>query len=87
MKKIALLFVFAVVLTGCTANQRAKKFGGTMRVEVPPHRKLVTVTWKDENLWVLTRERKPGEKPEVYSFREESSFGLIEGEVEIVEKP
>jgi len=81
---LVVLFVVASV-TGCTENQRAKKYGGSAKIELPKGQKLVTVTWKDENLWYLTRPMKPGEKPETYTFKEESSWGILSGTVTIVE--
>lgn len=71
---------------GCTANQRAKSFGGNAKVNLPAGQKLVTVTWKDDDLWYLTRVMTEGDKAETYTFQEESSWGLMEGTVTIIEK-
>ena len=38
-------------LTGC--NWSARKFGGTMNVELPEGYKLQEATWKDDELWYL----------------------------------
>ena len=88
MKKLKYLFLIlvAVLLMSCTDNQRAKKFGGTMKYTISAEEKLVNATWKDGDLWVLTRKRTPGEKPETYWFREESNFGVMEGTVIITEQ-
>jgi len=66
---------------GCTENQRARQFGGTGHVEVKPGHKIVGATWKNTDLWVLTRPVRPGEEPETLSLREFSSWGAIEGEM------
>jgi hypothetical protein len=82
----ALALVICSALCGCTQNQRARSFGGTATVELPAGRKLVNATFKQDNLWILTRAAKPDEKPEAFELTEDSSFGLIEGKVIIREK-
>ena len=87
MKKKTLLILVAtiaiialvVVLTGCTENSRAKSFGGTANITLPANQKLIIATWKDDDLWYLTRPMRPDETPETYSFSEESSWGIWEG--------
>jgi hypothetical protein len=68
-----------LMLTSCTQNSRAKSFGGTANITLPKGKKLVTATWKDANLWYLTRDMREGEVAETYEFHEESSFGMMEG--------
>lgn len=79
----------------------ARKFGGTTKIDLPVNQKLVNVTWKDNDnsppsLWILTRPmRKAGDTTrsaslfddfaETYTFKEKSTFGVIEGTVIIVE--
>ncbi len=88
MKK--LLFVigvmFMIVLFSCTENQRVKKFGGNATITLPKGKKLINATWKDSNLWYLTRNMKPGETAEEYTFAEESNFGLVQGTYTIKEQ-
>lgn len=89
MKKLGGMMIFALLavsIIGCTQQERAKKFGGSATIELPPNTKLVTATWKDDNLWYLIRPMRGDERPENYTFIESSSFGIIEGEVLIVEK-
>ncbi len=64
------------MLIGCTENSRAKSFGGTATLNLPPNQKLVVVTWKDDDLWYLTRPMKDNETPETYAFQEKSSWGF-----------
>lgn len=69
------------VFTSCTQNVRAKSFGGTANVSLSAGQKLVTATWKDQELWYLTRPMRSDESPESYTLSEESSWGMIEGKV------
>lgn len=81
MKKLVVLFflIAALVFTSCTQNQKAKSFGGKATITLPAGKKLVVATWKDDNLWYLTRDMQPGDKAVEYEFCEESSFGIWNG--------
>ena len=83
MKKLMIisLAMFLFVATSCTEKQRAKNFGGQFTVELPKNKKLVVVTWKNDNMWYLTRTRRANEKVESYVFEEDASFGIMEGKV------
>lgn len=85
----ATLLVSILSLAACD-NTIAKRFGGTMTVELEQDQKLVNCSWKSGNegdsLWLLTRVRKEGEQPETYKYSEKSTFGVWEGTVTIVEK-
>ena len=82
MKPILLAAAFAVfALTSCTENSRAKAWGGTATVDLAPNTKLVGATWKDAELWYLTRPMRAGEVAETSSLIEQSNFGLMEGKV------
>lgn len=82
MKYVVLLFV---LLTVSCENYIARQAGGNLNLELLPGQKLVNVTWKEGNLWYLTRPMRPDETPESYSFRESSMFGIMEGTVTINE--
>jgi hypothetical protein len=86
MKHIAILILVSVTLFGCTENQRAKSFGGTATVDLPAGEKLTGATWKEENLWYLTRPMRVDEQPEKHTLREQSSLGMVEGKVVFKEK-
>lgn len=73
------------VLGSCTENSRVKNFGGEGIINLPQGRKLVNVTWKDTQLWYITRQMRPDDVVETYIFQEESSWGVIEGSYNIVE--
>jgi hypothetical protein len=76
---ICLISIMVLLFTGCTDNQRMKAYGGTATIELLAGQKLVNVTWKDTDIWVLTRQARPGEQPETYTFQEKSSYGIING--------
>jgi hypothetical protein len=85
MKKLAILAVLAA-LTSCTENQRAKNFGGSAKVELPQGTKFVGATWKEDALWYAYRPARADEKPETVTLKEQSSFGLLQGEVVFSER-
>lgn len=71
---------------GCTDNLRARHFGGTMTVALPPHTKLVNAAWKEGNdLWYLTRPMEANEYPITSTFIESSSMGVFNGKVVFIE--
>lgn len=78
-----LFFIVFLVITiiGCTTNQRAKTFGGTMTINLQPGQKLIVATWKEDDLWYLTRPMRDGETAETHQFHEDSSFGVMQGTV------
>ena len=77
---------FAFTFSACTQNSRARNFGGSAETHLPAGKKLVTATWKDANLWLLTRNMRSDEVPETYEFVEDSSIGIFNGTVKIIEK-
>lgn len=80
---LVLSLLVAVSLSGC--GSVAKSFGGTITINVEKGQKVVTASWKDANLWVLTRAMKPEEKPETLNYVEHSNLGIINGKVILVE--
>lgn len=80
------LIAAALLLAGCTPNESARVYGGTETFSVPTGKKVVNVTWKDTDLWILWRDRRPDEKPEVYEFKEKSTYGVLEGSVKLIEQ-
>lgn len=79
MRKLLLGFVVGVGLISCTENSRVKNFGGTGDINLPKGQKLVNVTWKENQIWYLTRKMRINETPETYQFQEESGWGVVEG--------
>ena len=86
MKTLLLAAVAALSLVSCTENKRAKSYGGTVTVELPSNTKLIGATWKDSQLWYLTRPFRAGETPETSTLSESSEWGLVEGTVIFKEK-
>ncbi len=67
-----------ILLASCTAQQRARSYGGTIEINLPPSTKLVTATWKETaDLWYLHRPMRTGEVPEISIFQQESGGALI----------
>lgn len=78
MKKLFLLLTISIaLLSSCTKNQRARNFGGTEEIKMKPNEKLINVTWKETNMWVLSKDTVTN----ISYFRESSSFGVWEGEI------
>lgn len=89
MKKLILIgavVVSSLLLVGCTENIRARNWGGNLTIEAPAGKTVVNMTWKEQQLWIQYRDRKPNENPSVTVFKEHSSFGLMEGSVTVIEK-
>jgi hypothetical protein len=85
MKKLFLAIVMGVVVTSCTENDRVKNWGGEGNINLPKGRKLVNVTWKETEIWYLTRPMNSNDVAETYQFQEESSWGVMEGTYNIIE--
>jgi hypothetical protein len=85
-KSLALTLVLASLgLVSCTDNYRAKMMGGTMKIELEKGQKLVDVTWKETSLWYMTKPMNSTDVPETYTFKEDSSWDVIEGTVIFIE--
>jgi len=78
MRNLFLAVFMAVILGSCTQNQRARNFGGKEKIKLPENNILVNSTWKQDNLWILTKDTITDK----FYFRESSSFGVLEGSIE-----
>lgn len=86
MKKTILSISAILLLASCTENNRVKNFGGTGEVEIAPTQKFVNVTWKNEELWVVTKDRTSADTSyDTYRLQEKSSYGVLEGTYIITE--
>ena len=85
MKKILVILILSLGLLSCTQNQKVKKYGGTATINLPQGKKLINCTWKEDNLWYLTRNMLPNETAETYELKEKSNYGVWEGTYIIVE--
>lgn len=71
--------------TSCTEQSRIRNFGGAGDINLEPNQKLVMATWKNNDLWFLTRSMTGNDSAENYSFSESSSVGVFEGTIFIHE--
>jgi len=84
--------VYAVILIlFCGAmyfnsNFNTRYFGGVMTETLPAGQTFVNATWKEGNLWIVTRERKEGETPQTYQVYESSLYGMFNGKVIVKEQ-
>lgn len=85
MKNLLSLFLGLFLLSSCTEQIRARNFGGSTTVDLTCGNKVVTATWKNVDLWVLTKPMKVEDIPEEYSFSEHSAWGVIQGTVIVKE--
>ena len=87
MRKLLSVLVLIICLTSaCTEKKLARNFGGTTTTTLPKGQKLVIATWKEDSLWILTRQMRADETPETYNFKEHSSYGIAEGTAIIKEQ-
>lgn len=77
MKKFLLIAILALLFVGCTENQNAKAFGGKASYTIPQNEEFINMTWKETNLWIITKEKDK----EVYHMREKSDYGVWEGHI------
>ena len=86
MKKIFFASLLSMMLIGLTACQSTtKNFGGTTTIKLKPGVKLEEITWKDDDLWYLTRPMRDNESAETHTFDQSTDFGF-ESQVIIIEK-
>jgi hypothetical protein len=74
---IASVLVCTVFISSCTKNKRARTFGGKEVITLKANEKLLNITWKESNMWVLTEDTVT----HIKYFRENSSWGVWEGEI------
>lgn len=76
-----ILLIGLLISTSCTDNRRARNWGGTetirLREFTNPTEKVINVTWKGDNLWILTQDTVS----KTLYFREKSNLGIAEGKV------
>ena len=77
MKKTLIALLGVIALSSCTENQRARSFGGTEEVSLKPNEVVLNVTWKQDQMWICTKDTLTNT---VY-FREKSRWGMLEGAV------
>lgn len=60
-------------------NYLARRFGGTLTVDLPANAQFLNATWKEESLWVTYFESSNNR----CVFKEYSRYGIMEGDVVI----
>lgn len=85
MKNIILTGLLLFGLNACTTNEMARIYGGTQTIDVPCNQKVINVTWKETDIWYLTRPMRSDEIAETFSFKEKSTYGVAEGNVVLKE--
>jgi hypothetical protein len=81
-----IIIFLVIVLTSCTENSRVRNYGGEQTIMLPCNQKLVNVTWKLDNMWVLTKQMYEDDEVEEYTFTEKASWRLWEGKITIKEQ-
>ena len=71
------VLLFAVFISSCTKNKRTRTFGGKEEITLKANEKLINITWKESNMWLLTEDTLTNIK----YFRENSAWGVWEGEI------
>lgn len=82
---VCMIVAAVCTMTGCSEKTMSRNYGGTTTIDLEPGQKLEEITWKDNNIWYLTRPMQEDEVPETHTFQEDSEFGMIEGTVVIQE--
>ena len=85
MKKLILIIVAFICMCSCTEQIRTRQFGGEMTINLPAGQELMMVTWKDNELFYLTRPMSDDYIPVKKTFQESSSWGVMESTVYFVE--
>ena len=87
---IAGIFIIVVIVGGLIVLLRpqsmSKSLGGTTTITLDPGLKLEEITWKEEDLWYVTRPMREDEYAETHTFQQSSNLGILEGTVIIVEQ-
>ena len=81
-----IILVIMFILSIAMENPRTLFLGGKMDIDVQPGKKVVYVQPHIfYNFWVMTREMREDEKPEVIVFKENSWFGIFQGTITLRE--
>lgn len=81
MKKIILFLALFICLCSCTEQERTRQYGGEMTINLPAGQELMSVTWKDNDLFYLTRPMASDYVPVTKTFKENSAWGIMESTV------
>ena len=87
MKKkiLSVILIIILIISLCGCQAAARNLGGDVTIELEPNQKLEMITWKNSDLWYLTRPMTANDVAETHIFQESSIFGVVEGTVTIIE--
>jgi hypothetical protein len=74
-----------VMLTSCE-NLMTRNFGGSQEIKLDKGQRLVKITFKDNDLWILTEPMDSDYVPKTKTFYEDSNLGVMQGKINIVEQ-
>lgn len=76
-RNIIFATIVSLFLISCSDNSIARRWGGSEEISLKPNERLLTITWKETSLWILTEDTVTG----VQYFREKSPYGMVEGQI------
>ena len=79
------VFAVLMMLTSCE-NLVTRNFGGSQTIELEKGQRLVEITFKDNDLWILTEPMDSDYMPKTKTFYEDSNLGVMQGKITIVEQ-
>ena len=79
------LMAAVLMLTSCE-NFATRNFGGSQTIELEKGQRLVEITFKDNDLWILTEPMDSDYVPKTKTFYEDSNLGVMQGKITIVEQ-
>lgn len=80
----SLLAALFLALTSCQ-NMATRSFGGSSEIYLVKGQRLLEITWKNSDLWILTEPMDSDYIPKVKTFYEKSDLGVLEGTITIYE--
>ena len=88
----ALAMLVGIQYLVCTPRgklvSKMEAWGAVTMIALPPGRKLAGTSWKNNDLWVLTREAAAGEtSDQIWSLDEYSGWGLLNIHIVLQEVP
>ena len=84
MKKL-FIAIAAIMLMASCENFLARNLGGHQTIELEKGQKLIEITFKDNDLWILTEPMDSDYIPKTKTFYEKSNFQQWQGKITIIE--
>ena len=81
--------IVAVMIVGflCSCeNFMTRNFGGSQEIKLEKGQRLVEITFKYNDLWILTEPMDSDYVPKTKTFYEDSNLGVMQGKITIVEQ-